>query len=67
MLPMYFLILRVDQDVINEYHEKLAQIRHEHRIPQVHEMCRSTSESKQHNQILIQLIPVRECSFRDVF
>jgi hypothetical protein len=30
-------------------------------------MCRSIGESKQHNQILIQLIPGEECSLRNVF
>jgi hypothetical protein len=30
-------------------------------------MCRSIGESKQHNQILIQLIPGEECSLRNIF
>jgi pyoverdine/dityrosine biosynthesis protein Dit1 len=43
---MFFLILGVDQDVINEYNDKLDQLWHEHRIHQVHEMCRSIGEFK---------------------
>jgi hypothetical protein len=46
MLLMFFLILGVDQDVINEYNDKLDQLWHEHRIHQVHEMCRSIGEFK---------------------
>jgi hypothetical protein len=39
------------------------------RLPRsfIHEMCRSIGESKWYNQILVQPIPGRECSFRDVF
>jgi hypothetical protein len=32
MLLMFFLIFGVDQDVINEYNDKLVQLRHEHRM-----------------------------------
>jgi hypothetical protein len=64
---MLLFTLGIDQDVVNEYHDKLIQIRHEHRIHQVHEMCKSIGESKRHNQILIQPIPGREGSLRDIF
>jgi hypothetical protein len=67
MLLMLFFILGVDQDVINEDHDKLVQLRHEYGAHQVHEMCRSIGESKCHNQILIQPTPGRESSLRDVF
>jgi hypothetical protein len=43
---MLFFILEVDQDVINEDHKKLVQLRHEYGVHQVHEMCRSIGESK---------------------
>jgi hypothetical protein len=46
MLLMFFFILRVDQDVINEYYDKLFQLWHEYGVHQLHEMCRSISESK---------------------
>jgi hypothetical protein len=67
MLLMIFLILRVDQDVFNEDHDKLVQLRHEYGVHQVHKVCRSIGESKRHNQILIQFIPGGEGSLRDVF
>jgi hypothetical protein len=46
MLLMFFFILGVDQDVINEDHDKLVQLRPEYGINQVHEICMSISESK---------------------
>jgi hypothetical protein len=46
MLLILFFILGVDQDVVNEDHDKLAQLRHEYGVHQVHEMCRSIGESK---------------------
>jgi hypothetical protein len=66
MLFMLFFILRVDQDVINEYHDKLVQLQHEYGVHQVHEICRSIGESKRRNHILIQPVPGRECSLRNV-
>jgi hypothetical protein len=67
VLFMFFLILGVHQDVINEYHNELVQFRHEYRIHQVHEMCRSIGESKRHIQILIQPVPGGEYGLRDIF
>jgi hypothetical protein len=67
MLPMLFFILGIDQDVINEHHDKLIQLRHEYGVHQVHEMCRSIGESKRQNQILIQPIPGGEGSLRNIF
>jgi hypothetical protein len=49
MLPMLFFALGIDQDVIDEYHDKLVLLRHEYGVHQVHEMCRSNGESKRHN------------------
>jgi hypothetical protein len=46
MLRLLFFILGVDQDVVNEDHDKLVQLRHEYGVHQVHKMCRSIGESK---------------------
>jgi hypothetical protein len=67
MLHMLLFVLRVDQDVVNEDHDKLVQLRHEYGVHQVHEMCRSIGESKRHNQILVQTVPCGESSIRDIF
>jgi hypothetical protein len=46
MLRMLLFTRGVDQDVINEDHDKLVQLWHEYGVHQVHEMCRSIGESK---------------------
>jgi hypothetical protein len=67
VLPMLYFILGVDQDVINEDHNKLVQLQHEYGVHQVYEMCRGVGESERHNQILIQPIPGRECGLMNIF
>jgi hypothetical protein len=67
MLRMLLFALGVDQDVINGDHDKLVQLRHEYGVHQVHKMCRSIGESKQHNQILVQPVPGGEGSLRNIF
>jgi hypothetical protein len=49
MMRMLLFTLEIDQDVINEDHDKLVQLHHEYGVHQVHEMCRSIGESKRHN------------------
>jgi hypothetical protein len=46
VMRMLFFTLGIDQVVINEDHDKLIQLWHEHRVHQVHEMCRSIGEFK---------------------
>jgi hypothetical protein len=46
MLHMLIFTLGIDQDVVNEEHEKLVQLWHEYRVHQIHEMCRSIGDSK---------------------
>jgi hypothetical protein len=46
MLRMLLFTLGIDQDIVNEDHDKLIQLRHEYGVHQVHEMCRSIGESK---------------------
>jgi hypothetical protein len=45
MMCMIFT-LGIDQNVINEDHDKLVQLRHEYGVHQVHKMCRSIGELK---------------------
>jgi hypothetical protein len=67
MLRMLFFTLEIDQNVVNEEHDKLVQLQHEHGVHQIHEMCSSIGESKRYNQILVQPVPGREGSLRDIF
>jgi pyoverdine/dityrosine biosynthesis protein Dit1 len=46
VLLMFFFAIGVDQNVVNEYHDKLVKLWHEYGVHQVHEMCRSIGESK---------------------
>jgi hypothetical protein len=64
---MLFFTLGIHQDVINEDHNKLVQLRHEYGVHQVHKMCRSIGESKRHDQILIQPVPGREGGLGNIF
>jgi hypothetical protein len=45
VLLMLFFILGVDQDIVDEYHDKLAQFQYKYGVHQVHKMCRSIGES----------------------
>jgi hypothetical protein len=67
MLCMLLFTLGIDQDVINENHDKHVQLRNESGVHQVHEMCRSIGESKRHNQKLVQPVAGGESSLRDIF
>jgi hypothetical protein len=64
---MLLFALGVDQDVINEDHDKLVQLWHEHGVHQVDEICQSIGESKRHNQILVQPVPGGKSSLRNIF
>jgi hypothetical protein len=67
MLFMLFLTLRKDQDVINEYHDKLVQLFHENRVHQAHEVSRGIGQTKGHHQILIETVSGGERSLWDIF
>jgi hypothetical protein len=67
MAHMLFFALVIDQDVVNEVDNKLAQLQHEYGVHQIHEMCRSIGEPKRYNQILIQPVPSGESGLRSVF
>jgi hypothetical protein len=67
MLSMFFFILRIDKDVIEENYHESVQFRHEYQIHQVHEVCRSIYQSKGHDKILEQTIASRESHLRYIF
>jgi hypothetical protein len=43
---MLFLVLRIDQDIINEDHDKLVQLCHEYRVHQIYEVSRGVGLQK---------------------
>jgi hypothetical protein len=66
MLLMLLLILGVNQDVINEHHNKLIQILHKNFVHQIHELGRCIGQSKRHDCVLIESISSGECSLRNI-
>src|SRR3954469_15903997 len=66
MCLMLLLILGIDQYIINEHHDKLVQELHKHLVHHIHEVCRSISQSKWHNSILIQPIPRSKGCLRNI-
>jgi hypothetical protein len=57
---MFFHTLRIYQNVMNEHHDKLVQLRHENRVDEVHEVCHCIRQPKGHDRILIETISRRE-------
>ena len=56
MLFMFYLVLGIDQNVIDENHDKLVKFRHEYRVHEIHEISGSICETERHNQIFIETI-----------
>ena len=46
VLSMFFFILGIYKNVVNENHDKLIQLRHEYRVHEIHEMSRGLSARK---------------------
>jgi hypothetical protein len=67
MLFMLFPTLRIDQDVINEDHDKLVHLFHENWVHQVHEVNGGVGQTKRHHQILIKTVSGGESSLWDIF
>jgi hypothetical protein len=66
MFLMFFLCLGVNQDIIDENHNKLIQVLHKHLIHEIHEIGRGIRKPKAHYGILIKSIPGAKCGFRDI-
>jgi hypothetical protein len=67
MALMLFSILGIDQNVINENHDKLVQFHHEYGVHQIHEVSRGIGQSERHDQIFIKTISGRESHLWDIF
>jgi hypothetical protein len=64
---MFFLVLRIDQDVINEDHDKLIQLYHEYVVHQIHEVSGGVGQPKRPHEILIEAISGGESSLGNTF
>jgi hypothetical protein len=63
---VFFFILRVDQYIIDEHHDKLVQILHKVLVHQILIVGWGFSQSKINHHILVQTIPENEGSLREV-
>jgi predicted oxidoreductase len=66
MFGMLFLIFGVDEDIIDKDHYKFVELRHKHRVHEVHEVGWGICETKGHHQELVKTITNGESSFRNV-
>jgi hypothetical protein len=64
---MFFLVLQIDQDVINEDHDKLVQLCHEYIVHQVHEVSGGIGQPEWHHKILIETASSGESSLQNIF
>jgi hypothetical protein len=63
---MFFLTLGIDDNIIDEDHDKFVELRHEHGVHEVHEVRWGIRETKGHYQELVKTITSGESSFRNV-
>jgi hypothetical protein len=52
MFFMITIILGINQDVVDEYHDELIKILHKHLVHQIHEVGRCISQAKRHDSEL---------------
>jgi len=57
MINMFFLILKIYQDLINEYNNKIFQIRMQHTIHEAHKGSWSISQTKWSYKKIIIILP----------
>jgi hypothetical protein len=60
MFFVFFFILRVDQYVIDEHHNKLVQILHNILVHEIYIVGQGFSQSKIHHYLLVRTIPQNE-------
>jgi hypothetical protein len=64
---MFLYSLRIYKNVVNEYHDKLVQLRHEDRVHEVREVCWRICQPKRHHKILIETISYSESFLGYIF
>ena len=66
MILMFLLKMGVDQNVVNEDHDKMIQVGLEYPMHEIHECCWGIRQSKGHHYELKVPIPRPERSLRDI-
>jgi hypothetical protein len=65
MFGVFFLALRIDENIIDKDHDKFIELYHEHGVHEVHEVGWGISESEGHYQELVKTITSGKSSFRN--
>jgi hypothetical protein len=66
MVGMLLLVFGIDKDIIDEDHYEFVELRHKHRVHEVHEVGWGICETKGHHQELVETITSGESSLRNV-
>jgi hypothetical protein len=66
VFSMFFLSLGIDENIIDEDHDKFVELRHKHEVHEVHEVGWGIRETKGHYQELIKTIRNGESGFWNV-
>jgi hypothetical protein len=66
MFGMVLLVFGIDKDIIDEDHYEFVELRHKHRVHEIHEVGWGICETKRHHQELVKTITSGESSFRNV-
>jgi hypothetical protein len=62
MFLMLFFCLGVNQNIVNEDHNKVIQVLHQHRIHEIHEIGGGIRKSEGHHGILVEsILGVKHC------
>jgi hypothetical protein len=67
MFLMLYFCLGVNQNIVDEDHNKLIQVLHKHLIHEVHEIGWGIRKSKGNHSILLESIPGAEHYLRNIF
>jgi hypothetical protein len=66
MFGVFLLAFGIDENIIDKDHDKFIELRHEHRVHEVHEVGGGISESERHYQELVKTITSGKSGFRNI-
>jgi hypothetical protein len=66
MFGVLFLAFGIDENIIDNNHDKFIELRHEHGVHEVHEVGGGISESERHYQELVKTITSGKRGFRNI-
>jgi hypothetical protein len=66
MFGMFFLVFGIDEDIIDEDHYEFVELRHKHRVHEVHEVGCGIREAKGHYLEHVKTITSGVSGFRNV-